>query len=116
MKHNQSKLTKITSELSLFLFSVGATEISTHVSVTQKEAVIVLESNFDPDFEHKFAAMKRLLSSPRDEALENEYWSLAGSTESGEASQLLLVGVMTDSAEVIINQARIKISLRRKLT
>ena len=115
MLHNRKKLAKIVEELSIFFFSVEATEISSKIAVENGVAVIDFESNYDPKYRDKFETMERLLSAPRNEAMEDQYWQLAGSGDPGESSQLLLIGVMVDSADIDINSSRVRIKIKKKI-
>ncbi len=45
--------------------------------------------------------------------MEDIYWELAGSGDPGETSQLLLVGMMIDRAEITILETCVKIRLYR---
>lgn len=116
MLHEKKKLLKITQEMSTFLLGVGATQIHQHLQIKDNLAKICITSDYNAACACKFNAMKRLLKSPRDEAIENQYWELAGSGEVGEASQLLLVGVMTDEVEINILPHSVEIFLSRKLS
>ena len=115
MLHEQNKTTKIVAEVSMYLFYLGATEIESKIKIRENEAIICLKSDYNAAFQNKFTSALRLLSKPRDEALENEFWSLAGSTEIGEASQLLLVGSMTDKADLSFDETTVTITLTRRL-
>ncbi|MEG1781783.1 MAG: hypothetical protein RR253_00880 [Oscillospiraceae bacterium] len=115
MQHQNNKITKIVAEVSMYLFNFGATQVDSRVTLKENQATITLVSDYDPIYTSKFTTAFRLLSTPRDEALEDEFWSLAGSTDMGEASQLLLVGAMTDSANIDITKDVVTIVLTRKL-
>ena len=41
------------------------------------------------------------------------YWELAGSGDPGETSQLLLIGMMIDRAEISIQENRVALTLFR---
>lgn len=42
------------------------------------------------------------------------YWELAGSGDPGESSQLLLVGMMIDRADIELGADRVKLTLHRQ--
>ena len=115
MQHNSKKIAKIVEELSMYFFSVDATEIRSSIKIEGNIATITFEANYDPKYKYKFETMERLLSTPRDEMMEDEYWQLAGSGDPGEPSQLLLVGVMVDSSTIDIDASTVKIKIRKNI-
>lgn len=116
MTHEKKKLSKITEELTMFFFSIGGNDITFNIKYSKTEAVLTFESNYDPKFSHKLESMNRLLNSEHDDGVEDVYWELVGSGEPGESSQLLLVGMMVDKAEVLIDESRVKITMYKKLS
>ncbi len=115
MLHNRKKLAKIVEELSIFFFSVEATEISSNIAIEDGVGIVNFEANYDPRHKEKFETMERLLSAPKNEAMEAQYWQLAGSGDPGETSQLLLIGAMVDSADIDINTSKVKIRIKKKI-
>lgn len=115
MIHEEKKIVKIVEELSIYFFSLGATEISTHVSVEQNAAKISVTANYEARYLAKLERMERYLKGQHNDGLEDIYWELAGSGEPGESSQLLLVGMMIDSAEVSLLKDTVSVSIIKKL-
>ena len=73
-----------------------------------------VESNFDKKRRHAVEDMERLLNSEHDYGVEDIYWELMGSGEPGESSQLLLVGMMVDRADVTVKDDHVKVVMYKK--
>ena len=115
MIHNKKKLSKIVEELTVFFFGIGGTNMSSNIKYTPAEAFITFESDFSKEHLHKVESMGRLLNQQYDEGVEDTYWELMGSGDPGESSQLLLVGMMVDTAEVDIKDEYVKVRMYKKL-
>ena len=115
MIHNKKKLSKIVEELTVFFFGIGGTNMSSNIKYTPEEAFITFESDFSKEHLHKVESMGRLLNQQYDEGVEDTYWELMGSGDPGESSQLLLVGMMVDTAEVDIKDDYVKVKMYKKL-
>ena len=115
MVHEKKKLAKILEELTMFFFSIGADEIQSKIQHMGKSAVITFTANYQKEYAYKLESMHRLLNSERDDGVEDVYWELVGSGDPGESSQLLLVGMMVDKAEVDIQPETVTITMYRKL-
>ena len=57
----------------------------------------------------------KYFNEPKNEGLEDFYWELAGSGDPGESSQLLLIGMMIDNADVQIEKSQVRIKLSKEL-
>lgn len=115
MMHNEKKLAKIVEELTMFFFAVEATDIHSAIQIQGHCGSVTFDSDYGLEYEEKLASLKKYLSEPRNEAMEDFYWELAGSGDPGESGQLLLLGMMTDEAEVEIKEHRVWIRLVKKL-
>ena len=115
MTHNRKKIAKIVEELTMYFFSVGADKIESCLEKEKDQYIIRFNSTYDPEYRNNLDSLIKYLNKPRNEAMEDIYWELAGSGDPGESSQLLLVGMMTDRAEVVIHEEekRIEIALYR---
>jgi len=47
--------------------------------------------------------------------MEDVYWELAGSGDPGESSQLLLVGMMIDKADINIGEDKVSLVLYKEI-
>lgn len=115
MLHEEKKTTRIIEELTIFFFSIGATDIQSRIQSDGKNGIITFRSNYDPSYEHKLNCVEKRLKGQKSEYLEDIYWELAGSGDPGETSQLLLIGMMVDKAEVTREDGYVTIRLEKAL-
>ncbi len=115
MTHEEKKIGKIVEELTMFFFSVGADDIRTEIKRQGEQVVILFESNYLPEYQCNLHRLKEYLNEPKNEGMEDIYWELAGSGDPGESSQLLLVGMMLDKADVEIRNDRVTLTLYKEL-
>lgn len=115
MIHEEKKIGKIVEELTMFFFSVGGDSISSHVKKEGKTVIINFASNYDPAQRERLDYLNRYLNEPKNEGMEDIYWELAGSGDPNETSQLLLLGVMLDKAEVIIEDDKVYLKLYKEM-
>ncbi len=115
MIHEEKKTVKILEELTMYLISVGATDISTGLKINENEAVITFDSDYNPEYEENLASLKKYLKEPRNDEMEDIYWELAGSGDPGESSQLVLIGMMTDRAEISWENGRVHLTLTKEI-
>lgn len=116
MTHNRKKIAKIVEELTMFFFSVGARKIESCVEKEKYQYIVRFNSNYDPEYRNNLESLKKYLNQPRNAAMEDIYWELAGSGDPGESSQLLLVGMMVERAEIVIHEDenRVEVALYRE--
>ncbi len=115
MTHEEKKVGKIIEELTMFFFSVGAEHIQTGIDREDNQVIITMESDYAADCEYALHHLKEYLNEPKNDSVEDIYWELAGSGDPGESSQLLLVGMMLDKAEVEITAEKVKLKLYKEL-
>lgn len=115
MTHEEKKVGKIVEELTMFFFSIGADDIKTEIKRTDSQVMILFESNYLEEYRYNLHRLKEYLNEPKNEGMEDVYWELAGSGDPGESSQLLLVGMMLDKAEVEIRDGRVKLTMYKEL-
>ena len=115
MVHEEKKITKIVEELTMFFFALGADKMSSGIEKMEKEAKITFSSNYLPEFEHSIHTLEKYLNEPKNEAIEDIYWELAGSGDPGESSQLLLVGMMVDRYELKKYENEVELVLYKEL-
>jgi len=115
MIHEEKKVTKIVEELTLFFFSVGASSIESRIERDHENVVISFCSDYHIDYKEHLHSLNDYLVDQTNDGVEDIYWELAGSGDPGETSQLLLVGMMVDKAEVNIDDKLVKLKLYKKL-
>jgi hypothetical protein len=74
-----------------------------------------LLADYHPDYHENLLSLDKYLNEPKNEGIEDIYWELAGSGDPGESSQLLLIGMMTDKADVLIEGNAVKLKLYKEL-
>lgn len=116
MLHEEKKVAKIVEEMTMFFFTMGADEISSEIKKLEDSVEIIVEANYQAEFESKIAGMERYLNGQKNDGVEDIYWELAGSGDPGETSQLLLVGMMIDEAKLQIENDSVKLTMYRKRT
>ena len=111
MIHEEKKVAKIIEELTMFFFTVGADEIETRIKRNNHSDVIWMSANYNPEYREELDYLNEFLNEEKNAGLEDIYWELAGSGDPGESSQLLLLGMMIDKAEIKITDTRVEVKL-----
>ena len=115
MIHEEKKVAKIVEELTMFFFSIGATEMESSIKREGSLDIIHFKSNYNPYYRSNLHYLEKDLNEPRNEGLEDIYWELAGSGEPGESSQLLLIGLMIDRAQIQIGESQVELRLFKEM-
>lgn len=115
MSHNEKKLANIVEELTMFFFSVGAKEIRSGIRVEGRTAEIEFVADYQQEYSDRLDSLEKYFNEPKNEALEDFYWELTGTGDPGESSQLLMVGMMIDRADVEIGEDRVSLRLYKEL-
>ncbi|MCM1025263.1 MAG: hypothetical protein NC432_02440 [Roseburia sp.] len=115
MIHNEKKLANIVEELTMYFFAMEAADIRSSIQVEDRRARIEFDADYRPEYEDRLPSLEKYLKAPKNEALGDFYWELAGTGDPGEASQLLVVGSMVDEAEIRIEDGRVHIKLYKEL-
>ncbi len=115
MTHEERKTAKIVEELTMFFFALGASQIHSQIEKKDSRAVITFEADYDPIYGRKLENLEQYLNGPKNDGMEDVYWELAGSGDPGETNQLLLIGMMTDRAEIEIGEQKVKLKLYKEL-
>lgn len=115
MLHEERKISKIVEELTVYFLAIGADDIRSEIKLEDDQAMIRFQANYHPEYEEKLEDVERYLKNQKNDSVEDIYWELAGSGDPGESSQLLLVGMMTDKAEIRREEGLIKMTLYKRL-
>ena len=115
MSHGEKKIAKIIEELTMFFFSVGAHRIKSGIEILEGQAVISLWADYDKQFRSSLKYMEECFGGEKNRGIEDFYWELAGSGEPGEASQLLLVGMMVDKGEKKKKKKEVSLKLYKNI-
>ena len=111
MKVEFEKKMHIASDLLSYCHSKGAVEF--HIDMTDKDGscifkIIASPVNLSDDSLEK---LRTRLDAPRSEDIEQDYWGLMGESES--FSELMLVGMMSDEADVKYENNILEIMIKR---
>lgn len=115
MIHERKKVTKIVEELTIFFFSMGATKMYSDIEYDGSSVHITFRSNFETENRDQVADLEKYLNEPKNPGMEDIYWELAGSGDPGESSQLLLLGMMIDRAEINLKETEVELQLYKEL-
>lgn len=115
MTHGEKKIAKIIEELTMYFFAVGARNIQSGIKVDGNRAVITIRADYTAENRDKLDGMEEYLNESKNEGIEDFYWELAGSGDPGETSQLLLIGMMIDRAEISITEEEVSLVLYKEL-
>lgn len=115
MVHEEKKVAKIIEELTMFFFTIGADEMKSSIKRDGDHVVICFSSNYSSDRKEELHYLEKYLNEPKNEGIEDIYWELAGSGDPGETSQLLLVGMMIDKAEIRIQDEKVELKLLKEM-
>ncbi len=115
MTHEEKKTAKIVEELTMFFFALGAEHIASKLDKEDKQVKIMFEADYDPVYADKLEHLDQYLNGQKNDGMEDIYWELAGSGDPGETSQLLLIGMMIDKAEIAIGEETVRLELYKSL-
>lgn len=115
MTHEEKKTAKIVEEMTMFFFALEATYIDTRIERKEKQVQISVEADFNPAYANKLTQLDLYLNGQKNDGMEDIYWELAGSGDPGETSQLLLVGMMLDRAQIDVQDNYVRMHLFRTI-
>ncbi|MDE5717923.1 MAG: hypothetical protein K2I53_09985 [Lachnospiraceae bacterium] len=115
MTHEEKKTAKIVEELTMFFFALEASYIDTRIERKENRVTIRLEADFSPFYADKLSHLDHYLNGQKNDGMGDIYWELAGSGDPGESSQLLLIGMMIDRAEIELDADRVRLTLHRQV-
>ena len=115
MVHEEKKVGKIIEELTMFFFAIGADKIQSGIEKSDKQVVVDFKANYDPAYADRVERLNQFLNEEKNEGMEDIYWELAGSGDPGETSQLLLVGMMIEKADVCVRETEVELRLYKEM-
>ncbi|MBE5884583.1 MAG: hypothetical protein E7291_09290 [Lachnospiraceae bacterium] len=115
MIHEEKKIAKIIEELTMYFFAMGSDNIHSGIERHGNQVKIFFDSNYDPINQERVHSLEKYLNEPKNEGMEDVYWELAGSGDPGESSQLLLVGMMIDKADINIGEDKVSLVLYKEI-
>lgn len=115
MTHGEKKIAKIIEEITMYFFTIGSDRIQSGIELDGNQVTICFRANYKQEHRDELHHLEKYLNEPKNEGLEDFYWELAGSGDPGETSQLLLVGMMIDKAEISISDEEIVLKLYKEM-
>jgi hypothetical protein len=115
MIHEEKKITNIVEELTLYLFAAGANHIRSEICLETHQVIIRFQANYHPDSRNYLEHLEKYLNGEKNRGMEDIYWELAGSGDAGDTSQLLLVGMMLEKAEITFEDQEVFLTLYKNL-
>ncbi len=102
VKHDKLKISKISEELLNYLLSHGSNDISINIKEGNEFYKVEVISRNTNITKEELEKIRGKLTIEKHEEIEEYYWCLAG--ESDVDTELSLVGMMVDRADVIYNE------------
>lgn len=115
MFHEQQKVVKIIAELNTYFLALGADRLTSSVVREGNRETITFRANYNPDYADKLQEVEKCLNEQRNDCIEDIYWELAGTGDPGNSSQLMLVGMMVDKAEIRVEDGFVDMTLYKEL-
>ncbi len=113
MKHETKKICKIVDELTTLLLQEGRGLVEFKINRLDDKTIISIV-DYDTDYSQKEVDdMIECFNVQRQHEVEEFYWQLVGEVDND--SELTIVGVMVDSAEVELRDGNLYIELVRKI-
>lgn len=111
MRHVRKKVVKVCEELTMFFFSIGADDITSHIALGEDGYTIVFQTNYQSQQAFMLEKLERHLSYGKDLEAEGEYWALAGTSELGEGTELMLLGMMISDYALDVTPHHAKLTI-----
>ena len=111
MRAEFEKKMLISSELLSYCHLKGADEFHLDVKVTAGGTVFAIKASPAHVSDEEMAFVRKELNAPRQREMEQDFWGLGG--ESENASELTLIGMMTDEAAVECGGGVLSVTLTR---
>ncbi len=115
MMQEMRKASKIVEELTLYFLALGADHVESSIDKQGRKGTIRFRANYDPEYRNKVEKLEELLNQSKNHGMEDLYWELAGSGNPGDSSQILLVGMMIDSAQIEMEGSQVSMVLQKEL-
>jgi hypothetical protein len=115
MKIEFEKVMHITGELLSYCHLRGASDFHFELSVAKKDATrFEIKASPTRLSGEELSLLEKNLNKPRRPEIEQEFWGLSGESET--SSEISLVGMMTDEAQIKYDETNfvLNIKLKRK--
>ncbi|MBR5337183.1 MAG: hypothetical protein IK152_04305 [Lachnospiraceae bacterium] len=115
MDNEERKVGKIIEELTVFFLNSGAQNIETEIKREGRFITLLFKSDFASLYEQDVRKFEEYMNEPRNHGMEAMYWELAGSGDTTDSSQLLLIAMMSGDHEIKVEDHHIELTIRRAL-
>ncbi len=113
MHHTKKKIARIVDELITFFYSVGGSDFDIKIREDEEQHAIFFCSDYKKEYMPEIKQLCNYLNQGRSPSIEESYWGLAGGSDMGAESELLLIGAMIDHADIKVEDERITFYLYR---
>lgn len=111
---SKKKVTTLIGELMTYFHSVGSTNMEIQLKENSEEYEIHFFSNFKKESTTRVGRLEKFLHYGRAPEIEESYWGLTGVGDLQDENELILIGAMVDSADILITENTATITLIRK--
>ena len=111
MKVEFEKTMLISSELLSYCHLMGADEYHLDIKVVSGVTVFAIKAFPTKMSDEDLKRLRKKLGTPRQREMEQEFWGLSGESET--VSELTLVGMMSDEADVEYKDGVLSITIKR---
>jgi hypothetical protein len=111
MNQEHAIIIKIIDEMTSYLFHLGAKNSDINCKEEEDCYILTFKCDYDPSKIKLIYRMTKYLHMERQAEMEGYYWELAGQYKN--ATELTLVGMMTDEAKIYYDNERVEILLIR---
>lgn len=111
MKHRFEKSLHIVSNLLSYCHKLGCAEFRTDIRLEADATIFEIECPIDRIKESDLNDISVKLNGIRQHEVEQNYWELSGEFEA--RSDLLMVGMMVDEADVRYEGGKLRITVKR---
>lgn len=111
MRYKRDKLIKIMNELVNFCLHINMKDLKIQFSCHEDKGEISIEGYCENPPMERLEDLEYILNSPRQEELEEYYWSLVGDRYGHQ--ELEMVGVLVDGGSISYEDSILKISITR---
>lgn len=113
MKNEANKISRIIDELNSHYLNKGARKINISIESLDDQYQIFFEICGIECSEAELTEVRELLNETRQPEVESYYWTLTSESSDPEDSELSLIGMMIDKAEIAYEDSKLIIKLYR---
>lgn len=113
MRHEASKVSRIIDELNSYYLNKGARKINISIEELDDQYKIFFEVCCITCSEEELDELRELLNESRQPEVEAYYWTLTSEPSDVENSELSLIGMMVDKAEIAYEGSKLVLKLYR---